>query len=219
MMPLSLAGAERLLCLGAHCDDIEIGAGGTILGALARNPELEVAWVVCASNEERRAEARRSADAFLGKAARKRVVVQEFRESYFPWAGDELKSFLEEVKRDFLPDVVLTHWRGDRHQDHRTLGELTWNAFRDQVILEYEIPKWDGDLGRPNVYARAPEGRDPHHLLREPGRQGLVHRGPLPLPAATARHGVPLPFELCGGLLRLQAAAGRRRRTVSRGAP
>jgi len=157
MMPLSLAGAERLLCLGAHCDDIEIGAGGTILGALARNPELEVAWVVCASNEERRAEARRSADAFLGKAARKRVVVQEFRESYFPWAGDELKSFLEEVKRDFLPDVVLTHWRGDRHQDHRTLGELTWNAFRDQVILEYEIPKWDGDLGRPNVYVPVSE--------------------------------------------------------------
>jgi LmbE family N-acetylglucosaminyl deacetylase len=155
MLGLALDGTEgrplRLLALGSHSDDIEIGAGGTILTLLAARP-VEVCWVVLSAPDDRAEEAGRSAEAFLGGAAASRIVLGGFRDSYFPYLGGEVKAFIEEVRDGFTPDVVLTHQRSDMHQDHRLVWELTWNAFRDQAILEYEIPKWDGDLGAPGVF-------------------------------------------------------------------
>lgn len=157
MIGLTLPGAQKLLCLGAHSDDIEIGCGASILSAISANPDLEIVWVVLSSDDQRRDEAERSAAIFLEGAAKSRVIVESFRENHFPWCASELKDFLGSVRADFVPDVVLSHWRGDAHQDHRTVGELTFNAFRDQVILEYEIPKWDGDLGQPNAFVALSE--------------------------------------------------------------
>lgn len=155
MRSLSLAspGARlRVLCLGAHSDDIEIGCGGTILNWIARGVTLEVCWVVFSAAGPRAEEARQSAEAFLQGAATKQIVLCEFRDGYFPYQGIELKDRFEKLKREFEPDVVLTHRRDDAHQDHREVAQLTWNSFRDHVILEYEIPKWDGDLAQPNAY-------------------------------------------------------------------
>jgi len=142
----------RVLALGAHSDDIEIGAGGTILNWIERGVALEVCWVVFSATGARAVEARASAEAFLQGAAANSIVLCEFRDGYFPYQGIELKDRFEQLKRDFQPDVVLTHRREDAHQDHREVARLTWNSFRDHVILEYEIPKWDGDLARPNAY-------------------------------------------------------------------
>jgi LmbE family N-acetylglucosaminyl deacetylase len=147
----------RLLCLGAHADDIEIGCGGTVLRLLAERPGSSVRWVVCSSDPLREREARASAAAFLGEAAEREVVVKSFRESYFPAMLSEIKEFFESLKSGPGPDLVLTPRRRDEHQDHRTIAELTWNTFRDHVILEYEIPKFEGDLGHPNVYVPLPE--------------------------------------------------------------
>lgn len=155
---------RRVLCLGAHCDDIEIGCGGSIASALAASPDLEIYWCVLASNDERRPEAEDAARSILAQAKDPKVVVERFRESHFPWQGSEIKDFLESVKREFTPDVVLTHWRGDAHQDHRTVGELSFNAFRDQIVLEYEIPKWDGDMGRPHVFVPLSEQHARHKV-------------------------------------------------------
>jgi LmbE family N-acetylglucosaminyl deacetylase len=136
----------RILCLGAHSDDIEIGCGGTLL-RLARSVEaLELHWVVLSASGERAQEARTSAEAFGAVAE-----VQGFRDAFFRY-GPEVKAFFEELKGRFEPDLVLTHHGEDRHQDHRLVAELTWNTFRDHLILEYEIPKYDGDLGAPNVF-------------------------------------------------------------------
>jgi LmbE family N-acetylglucosaminyl deacetylase len=142
----------QVLCLGAHCDDIEIGCGGTVLRTVAELPRVAVHWVVMASNPQRDAEARASAAAFLSGAEQACVDVRSFRESYLPYVGAEVKDYFEALKRSVRPDVVFTHHRDDRHQDHRLVSELTWNSFRDALILEYEIPKWDGDLGTPNVF-------------------------------------------------------------------
>jgi LmbE family N-acetylglucosaminyl deacetylase len=142
-----------LLCLGAHCDDIEIGCGGTILRLLAERPGSTVTWVALASNREREHEARGSASEFLAGAARSEIVVKSFRDGYFPFQGTEIKDFFEATKAIVKPQLILTHHRQDRHQDHRLIAELTWNTFRDHLILEYEIPKYEGDLGLPNVYA------------------------------------------------------------------
>jgi LmbE family N-acetylglucosaminyl deacetylase len=148
----------QILCLGAHSDDIEIGCGGTILRLTRLYPRSSVCWVVfSAEAEERQAEALASATVFLERAAEKRVVVQRFRESFFPFVGTEIKEYFEELKASVRPDLVFTHHRQDLHQDHRTLAEFTWNTFRSSLILEYEIPKWDGDLGRPNCYVPIPE--------------------------------------------------------------
>jgi len=156
MFPISLgpgpAKPLRLLCLGAHSDDIEIGCGGTILKLLEAYPGSSVTWVVFAANELREAEARGSAAEFLASAAQSNVVVHQFKESYFPHQGSEIKDRFEELKRSPTPDVVLSHHRHDVHQDHRTIAELTWNTFRNHLILEYEIPKYEGDLGHPNLY-------------------------------------------------------------------
>ena len=156
MFPISLgpgpAKPLRLLCLGAHSDDIEIGCGGTILKLLEAYPGSSVTWVVFAANELREAEARGSAAEFLASAAQSNVVVHQFKESYFPHQGSEIKDRFEELKRSPTPDVVLSHHRHDVHQDHRTIAELTWNTFRNHLILEYEIPKYEGDLGHPSLY-------------------------------------------------------------------
>ena len=142
----------RLLCLGAHCDDVEIGAGGTIRRLIERHAPVDVHWEVLASTPEREREARASAAEWLQGARSATVEVRAFRESYFPEAWAALKDHLFAVRSAFSPDLVLTHRRADRHQDHRTLGELTWNTFRDHLILEYEVAKYEGDLGHPNVY-------------------------------------------------------------------
>jgi LmbE family N-acetylglucosaminyl deacetylase len=142
----------RILCLGAHCDDIEIGCGGTILHLLEQHPTLQVTWVVFSSNNQRRREARRSANLFLEGAKRHSVIVKSFRDSYFPYQGSRIKQFFEILKGQPSPDLIFTHFRNDLHQDHRLISELTWNAFRNHLILEYEIPKYDGDLGSPNFF-------------------------------------------------------------------
>jgi LmbE family N-acetylglucosaminyl deacetylase len=154
MRSLTLATGEclRILCLGAHADDIEIGCGGTILDLLARGIRLEVTWCVLSATPVRAEEARASAAAFLEGAADTRVDVQGFRDGHFPWQASAIKEWFEMLKGLPRPDLILSHTRDDRHQDHREVCALTWNTFRDHLILEYEIPKWDGDLGHPNLY-------------------------------------------------------------------
>ncbi len=142
----------RLLCLGAHCDDIEIGCGGTILKFTAAKREVEACWVVFSSDEHRKQEALKSAEAFLCDVTNRRVVIHDLRDGFFPYVGAELKERFEQLKTEFAPDLILTHYRHDLHQDHRLVSELTWNTFRDHLILEYEIPKYDGDFGSPNVF-------------------------------------------------------------------
>jgi len=148
---------KKILALGAHADDIEIGCGGTILRLLEENPATEVCWVVLGASGQRRTEAVESANLFLANARRKEIVIKEFRDGYFPHIGGEIKDFFEELKRKYVPDLVLTHYRGDLHQDHRLVSELTWNTFRNHLILEYEIIKYDGDLGVPNFFVHLNE--------------------------------------------------------------
>lgn len=155
MLRLSLSSTsppiDRVLAIGCHADDIEIGCGGTLLHLIRSHPGLHVTWVVLAASGMRGEEARASAAAFLRDAAGADVRVYDFRESFLPWTGAEVKDMIEGLKPS-APDVVFTHLRNDLHQDHRLVCELTWNTFRDHVILEYEIPKYDGDLGHPNVF-------------------------------------------------------------------
>jgi LmbE family N-acetylglucosaminyl deacetylase len=145
-------GSLSVLCLGAHSDDIEIGAGGTILSWIASGIRLRVHWCVFSAAGARAFEARDSARAFLAGAASAKVELAEFRDGFFPYQGADIKTWIENLKPRFQPDLILTHRSDDAHQDHREISKLTWNAFRDHVILEYEIPKWDGDLGQPNLY-------------------------------------------------------------------
>lgn len=155
----SLANPKRplqLLCLGAHSDDIEIGCGGTLLNLIGSGTPLHVEWCVLSGTEERRAEAEASARDFLRGADSFNIHLASFEDSYFPAQGREIKQWLIEQRGRGQPDMVFTHRHGDAHQDHRTVNELTWNLFRNQVILEYEIPKWDGDLGQPNAYSALP---------------------------------------------------------------
>ncbi len=150
-------GRLRILCVGAHSDDIEIGCGGTILRLLTEYGDTEVHWVVLGSSGERDQEAARSAETFLAQALKKHIIVKNFKASFFPYRGEEIKDFFEELKGDVSPDVVFTHHRNDLHQDHRVVSELTWNTYRDHLILEYEIPKYDGDMGAPNVFVHLDE--------------------------------------------------------------
>lgn len=156
MITLGLAPtADRplsILALGAHSDDLEIGCGGTIVELLAGRP-VDLTWVVLAGRGQRGLEARESASRLLQGAVSARIVVEEFEDSFFPYDGARIKRRFEELKNEVDPDLVFTHRRDDLHQDHRLVCELTWNTFRDHLILEYEIPKFDGDLGRPNVYS------------------------------------------------------------------
>ncbi|MHB8901709.1 MAG: PIG-L deacetylase family protein [Thermoguttaceae bacterium] len=152
MLPLAIENLTSVLCIGAHADDIEIGCGGTLLTLLEACPGLSVTWVVFGAGGERADEARRSALRYLGSDAEGRILVKGFRDSYFPYLGSRPKEFMEEIRDSISPDLVFTHYRRDLHQDHRLLAELTWCAFRDHLVLEYEIAKYDGDLGRPNCY-------------------------------------------------------------------
>ena len=142
----------RVLCLGAHSDDIEIGCGGTILKLLQDYPAVEFYWVVFSGNEARAREARTSAQLFLRRAKQKTAVTKNFRDGFFPSVQKEIKEFFEQLKPAFAPDLIFTHFRHDLHQDHRVIWELTWNTFRHHLILEYEIVKYDGDLGQPNFF-------------------------------------------------------------------
>ncbi|MBK6702715.1 MAG: PIG-L family deacetylase [Caulobacteraceae bacterium] len=142
----------RVLALGAHSDDIEIGAGGAILSWLASGAEVSVDWCALSAPGERADEARASAMEFLAGAKQAEIHLGEFRDGYFPAERTAVKDWVEGLKRLEKPDVVLCHQRNDAHQDHRVVCELAWNTFRDHLILEYEIPKWDGDLGQPNIY-------------------------------------------------------------------
>ena len=167
-----------VLCLGAHSDDIEIGAGGTILQWMSAGAKLDVTWCVLSGTGPREAEARGSATDFLAGADRARIEVHQFRDGFFPAEGAEIKGWFEGLKGRIEPDVILTHHSDDAHQDHREVNRLTWNTFRDHTILEYEIPKWDGDLGRPNVYVPLDEAtmaRKVELLIRHFGTQRSKH--------------------------------------------
>jgi LmbE family N-acetylglucosaminyl deacetylase len=142
----------KILCLGAHSDDIEIGCGGTLLKLLHDCPDSHVMWVVFSANGQRRQEALESAKAFLEKAGTEKIITKSFKESCFPYVGETIKGYFENLKSIIDPDLIFTHYRHDLHQDHRVVSELTWNTFRRHQILEYEIPKYDGDLGQPNFY-------------------------------------------------------------------
>jgi glucose-1-phosphate cytidylyltransferase len=148
----SLDGVKRVLCLGAHSDDIEIGCGGTILHLIGQSDRIEFYWLVLSSNPERAQEAQRSANAFLRGAHRKTIVVKPFRDGFLPYLGAPVKECFEDLKKAFVPDLIFTHCRHDLHQDHRLVCELTWNTFRNHLILEYEIPKYDADLRSPNFF-------------------------------------------------------------------
>ena len=143
--------APRFLFIGAHCDDIEIGCGGTVVELLRQYPQAQVHWIVLSSGAGREKEARRAAGLLLRGADKPNVVVKDFRGAYFPSEAPAIKDYFEELKA-IEPHVVFAHTRDELHQDHRTVGELAWNTFRNHVILEYEIPKYDGGLGSPSVF-------------------------------------------------------------------
>ena len=153
--------SPQILCLGAHSDDIEIGCGGTILRILKTYSNARVTWVVFSGQGSRVDEAQASAESFLAGTREKQIFVKDFRDGFFPYTGADIKEFFESLK-PLEPDIVFTHYRDDRHQDHRVISDLTWNTFRDHLVLEYEIPKYDGDLGTPNFYV---------HLDRETCQQ------------------------------------------------
>lgn len=142
----------RLLCIGAHSDDLEIGCGGTLLTWIDAEPAIEIRGVVLSAASQRAAEARRSAKSLFGKNVESEIILGGFQDGFMPSQYQDLKTFFETLKLGFEPDIVLTHYLGDRHQDHRLAAELTWNTWRNHLILEYEIPKYEGDLAQPNTY-------------------------------------------------------------------
>lgn len=156
MLPLALrhrsAAPLSILCLGAHADDIEIGCGGTLLALLRHYPRVHLRWVVFSASAKRAEEARASARTFLALAEGGEVKTHDIRDGFFPAEFARLKELFEDLKLDFAPDLVFTHFRGDAHQDHRTVAELTLSTFRDHLVLEYEVPKYDPDLGNPNIF-------------------------------------------------------------------
>ena len=141
-----------VLCLGAHADDIEIGAGGTILGWIASGILIDVYWCVFSAPGERAAEAEASAVSFLAGAKSRKIELGRFKDSFFPYQGDLIKKCIADLSARVDPDVIFTHGRNDMHQDHRELCSLTSSVFRNHLILEYEIPKWDGDFQQVNCY-------------------------------------------------------------------
>lgn len=168
-MNVTLTGLRTVLCLGAHADDIEIGCGGTLLRLRAENPGLEVHWVVLSAAGERCGEALNSAGSLLGATDSLHVQVTDFRETFFPSICDKIKAFIAQLTTTTAPDLIFTHWRDDLHQDHRTVSDLTWQTFRNHHIVEYEVPKWDGDMGRPNLFVPLSRGvceRKIDHLLQ-----------------------------------------------------
>lgn len=161
MIPLNFnkPGGEglKILCLGAHCDDIEIGCGATLLKMIRQYRIERIEWVVFASNDQRRQEAIEAAGRFLEEVPEKNVRVLSYRDAFLPHSALEIKEEFEQIKTSLDPDLIFTHYRDDRHQDHRLISDLTWNTWRHHLILEYEIPKYDGDLGHPNLFVRLTE--------------------------------------------------------------
>jgi LmbE family N-acetylglucosaminyl deacetylase len=156
MIPLKLDrganGALQILCLGCHSDDIEIGCGGAILRLAAEHPDCMFHWVVFSATDDRAVEAQRAAVQFVDPSRLKGPILKTFPDGFMPFVGAEIKKVFEELKQSVSPDLIFTHSRKDAHQDHRLISELTWNTFRDHLILEYEIPKYDGDMGQPSVF-------------------------------------------------------------------
>jgi len=178
MVEFSLDKFKNILCLGAHSDDIEIGCGGTLLKLAREYRGLNVFWVVFSAEGSRSREARLSAKTFLKGVAGQKVVVKQFTGSFFPFQGARIKKYFEQLKRSFHPDLVFTHYRDDRHQDHRLLSDLVWNTWRNHLILEYEIPKYDGDMGAPNAFVPLDEElcrEKVGHLCRFFQTQGNKH--------------------------------------------
>lgn len=178
MITSKLRNVRRILCLGAHSDDIEIGCGGTILSLVAGSDRIEYYWLVLCADSDRAREARQSANAFLKGVRKRTVVVKSFRDGFLPYAGVPVKECFEELKELFSPDLIFTHFRHDLHQDHRLVCELTWNTFRDHLILEYEIPKYDGDLQQPNLFmplSDAVRKKKTRMLMRHFGTQRNKH--------------------------------------------
>jgi LmbE family N-acetylglucosaminyl deacetylase len=150
-VPRKVADPITVLCLGAHSDDIEIGCGGTLLHFKKTFPRMRFHWVVFSAPGLRGQEAAKAAELFTS-GCDKEIVLKKYRDGFLPYHGGEVKDFFEELKSQVNPDLIFTHWQGDAHQDHRLLSDLTWNTFRNHLILEYEIPKYDGDMGRPNLF-------------------------------------------------------------------
>jgi LmbE family N-acetylglucosaminyl deacetylase len=142
----------RLLLIGAHSDDIEIGCAGTVLEWFGKYDHVEITWVVLSASGLRAKEAHRSAEAILHGAKRVNILIRDFRDGYLPSQFEKVKNFFEDLKANEKPDIIFTHRLEDRHQDHRLAAELTWQTFRNTLILEYEIPKYEGDLGLPNLF-------------------------------------------------------------------
>src|SRR5215472_529108 len=160
--------ALSILCLGCHSDDIEIGCGGTMLRLTEQYPGASIHWVVFSAIGPREAEARRGAELFMGSNSKREPLLKSFPDGFMPFIGAEIKAVFEELKQTTSPDLIFTHNRKDAHQDHRCISELTWNTFRDHLILEYEIPKYDGDLGQPNIFVPLQEEtyeKKVHYLL------------------------------------------------------
>ena len=151
-LPEGVAGGLQVLCLGCHSDDIEIGCGGTILRLAAERPDCVFHWVVFSAIGARAAEAQQSATQFVEASRLRGPILKTFADGFMPFEGADIKAVFEELKKSISPHLILTHNRKDAHQDHRLIAELTWNTFRDHLILEYEVPKYDGDMGQPSVF-------------------------------------------------------------------
>jgi len=160
MINLTLDNYEEpltILAMGAHCDDIEIGCGGTLLSIIKDNPNVHIIWVVFSSTEKRKVEATKGAKLYCKDAEAFDLKIFDFKDGFLPYLGADLKNTFELLKEEVSPDIIFTHYRHDLHQDHRLVSELTWNTFRSHLILEYEIPKWDGDIGSPNTFVHLDE--------------------------------------------------------------
>lgn len=176
------AAPLQILAIGAHSDDIEIGCGGSLLRLIEEHPGCAVRWVVLSGGEERAREARASATDLLAGVANPEIISSVFKDGFFPYQGAEVKAFFEGLKTGFNPDIIFTHRRDDAHQDHRVVAELTWNTFRDHLILEYEIPKYEGDLGAPNIFITLTDATKATYLMSQvytPGTdRGARHDDP-----------------------------------------
>lgn len=168
----------RVLCIGAHSDDLEIGCAGTLLEWASAKRGISVTWAVLSANGDRRAEAQKSVKRLFGRTTDVNIVLGDFRDGHFPSAFSDIKAWFDRLKSSVEPDVILTHRLEDRHQDHRLLAEITWQTFRDHLVLEFEIPKFEGDLGNPNVFVPLRDAtveRKVKHLLRGFGSQRSRH--------------------------------------------
>ncbi len=206
MISCNLTRVKRVLCLGAHSDDIEIGCGGTVLRMIEHSKSIEFYWLVLSSNPSRAKEAERSANAFMSGARHKTIVVKSFRDGFLPYIGAPVKEVFEEIKTSFVPDVIFTHFREDLHQDHRMVCELTWNTFRNHFILEYEVPKYDADLRSPNFFVPLSDGQarkkvnSADALLCYATKQAVVFGRFVLRSDAVTRHRRRHTYPACGGV-------------------